>query len=81
MSGTYPYYLKDFAIKKVEVKSHDGVMVPLSIIYPKNLPFDGKAPCYITGYGGYGISLSPYFIDVLAILLEQGGCIAFAKIC
>ncbi len=80
MSGSYPDFAKDFAIKEVEVKSHDGVLVPLSILYPKNMKFDGNAPCYITGYGAYGSSSQPSFIDVMAILLEQGCSIAFAHV-
>ena len=37
-------------------------MVPLSIIYPKNMKMDGNTPAYITGYGGYGISYDARFI-------------------
>ena len=80
MSGNYPDFKNDFAIKEVEVKSHDGTLVPLSIIYPKNIKFDGNAPCYLSGYGAYGSSIQPNFIDVEAILLEQGCSIAFAHV-
>lgn len=80
MSGSYPDFSKDFAIKEVEVKSHDGVLVPLSILYPKNIKYDGNTPCYLTGYGAYGMSQQPGFIDVMATILEQGCCIAFAHV-
>ncbi len=80
MNGSYPDFAKDIAIKEVEVKSHDGVLVPLSILYPKNIKFDGNAPCYLTGYGAYGSSSQPSFIDIMAILLEQGCSIAFAHV-
>lgn len=80
MSGSFPDFSKDFAIKEVEVKSHDGILVPLSILYPKNINYDGNAPCYLTGYGAYGMSQQPGFIDVMAILLEQGCSIAFAHV-
>jgi len=80
MSGSYPDFSKDFAIKEVEVKSHDGVLVPLSILYPKNIKLDGSTPCYLTGYGAYGTSTQPGFIDIMAILLEQGCSIAFAHV-
>jgi len=78
MSGSYPDFMKDFAIKEIEVKSHDNVMVPLSILYPKNIKYDGNTPCYLTGYGAYGVSMQPGFIDYMAVLLEQGCSIAFA---
>ncbi|WP_407510852.1 prolyl oligopeptidase family serine peptidase [Elizabethkingia anophelis] len=76
----YPDYKKLYEIKEIEVKSHDGVMVPLSIIYPKNMKMDGNTPAYITGYGGYGISYDARFIKRLAALLEQGVVIAFAHV-
>lgn len=78
MSGNYPDFTNDFAVKEIEVKSHDGIMVPLSILHPKNIKFDGSTPCYLTGYGAYGISMQPGFIDYMAVLLEQGCSIAFA---
>lgn len=80
MTGSFPDFSKDFAIKEVEVKSHDGVLVPLSILYPKNIKLDGSSPCYLTGYGAYGMSSQPGFIDFMAILLEQGCSIAFAHV-
>lgn len=81
MSGDFPDYNKDFAVKEVEVESYDGVMVPLTILYPKNMIFNGSTPCYITGYGGYGRSVYPEFIDNMKkILLEQGCCIAIAHV-
>lgn len=80
MSGTFPDYSLNYAVREVEVKSYDGAMVPLSIIYPKNIALNGGSPCYLTGYGAYGISIQPGFIDVMATFLEQGGCIAIAHV-
>ena len=76
----YPDYKKLYEIKEIEVKSHDGTMVPLSIIYPKNMKMDGNTPAYISGYGGYGISYDARFIKRLAALLEQGVVIAIAHV-
>ncbi|WP_410494487.1 prolyl oligopeptidase family serine peptidase [Chryseobacterium sp. CH1] len=55
-------------------------MVPLSIIYPKNMKMDGSTPAYITGYGGYGISSTPRFSNRLSVLLEQGVVVAIAHV-
>jgi len=77
---SYPDYNKLYEVKEVEVKSHDGVMVPLSIIYPKNIKMDGSTPAYITGYGGYGISYEPRFSTRLSVLLEQGTIVAIAHV-
>jgi prolyl oligopeptidase len=80
-SDAYPDYSKQYAVKEIEVKSHDGIMIPLSIVYPKNIKMDGSTPCYITGYGAYGSSRTPYFIGPsLMALLEQNTVIAFPHI-
>lgn len=72
--------LKNLQNKEVKVKGHYGVLVPLSILYLKNIKLDGSTPCYLTGYGAYGMSSQPGFINVMAILLEQGCSIAFAHV-
>lgn len=76
----YPDYNNLYEVKEVEVKSHDGIMVPLSIIYSKNMKMDGNTPAYITGYGGYGISNTPRFSNRLSVLLEQGVVLAIAHV-
>ena len=57
----YPSKYKDLEVKEVEVKGHDGVMIPLSIIYKKGTKLDGSNICYLNAYGAYGISASPSF--------------------
>ncbi|ROI01850.1 S9 family peptidase [Chryseobacterium sp. G0240] len=78
--SSYPDYNALYEVKEVEVKSHDGTMVPLSIIYPKNMKMDGTTPAYITGYGGYGISSTPRFSGRLSVLLEQGVVLVIAHV-
>ncbi|WP_373709015.1 S9 family peptidase, partial [Kaistella sp.] len=53
----------EFVVKEIEIKSHDGTMVPLSIIYPKNIKMDGSNSLYLDGYGSYGVSMFPYFSE------------------
>lgn len=80
-NGAFPDFGKNYAVKEIEIPSHDGVMVPLSIIYPKNIKMDGSTPCFITGYGGYGVSQFPYFVGpTLMTLLEQNTVVAVAHI-
>lgn len=80
VTGNYPDYKKLYDVKEIEVKSHDGAMVPLSIIYPKNMKMDGSNPAYITGYGGYSSSHKPSFSNRLMVLLEQGAVVAIAHV-
>lgn len=65
---------------EVKVKSYDGTLVPLSIIYKKGLKRDGKNLTGITGYGAYGISSEPVFIAQFFPWLDAGGVIAFAHV-
>ncbi len=64
----------------VLVKSHDGILVPLTIMYPKNVARDGSAPLLLDAYGAYGLSESPEFWPSLAVWLERGGVFAVAHV-
>ena len=65
--------LDNLIAKEVMVKSHDGVMVPVSIIYNKNIKMNGQNPAVIYSYGAYGNSSSPFFSPItLAYTLYNG---------
>ncbi len=70
--------LDDLAIEEVEAPSYDGTMVPLSIIYNKNVKMDGTASCILDGYGAYGISETPFFSILELAILNKGVISAFA---
>lgn len=54
--------------------SKDGTRVPLNIIRRKGTKLDGTHPALLTGYGGYSISMRPFFQGSFARLwLDQGG--------
>ena len=59
--SVYPAIYKDLQVEEVEVKGHDGVMIPLSLIYKKGIKMDGSNVCLLDGYGAYGMSATPYF--------------------
>jgi prolyl oligopeptidase len=59
-----PYYTATFAklvVEEVNVKGHDGVMIPLSIIHKKDLVKNGSSVCLMDSYGAYGFSMTPFF--------------------
>lgn len=65
----------------VEVISHDGEKVPLSIVYDKNLfKKDGTNICYIDGYGAYGSSTNPYFNTFMMPMMKRGVVMAYAHV-
>jgi prolyl oligopeptidase len=73
---TYPGF-DSLVSEEVEVPGHDGAMIPLSIIYKKGMALDGQNSCIITGYGAYGISMSPRF-SILNSVAIRGVVLATA---
>jgi prolyl oligopeptidase len=70
----------DLVVKEVEVTGHDGVMVPLSIIYHKDTRLDGNAICLLSAYGSYGAVLSPGFSTESLIYCKRGLIYAVAHV-
>lgn len=65
---------------RVMVKSHDGVMVPLSIIHKKGIKLDGSHPTLISGYGAYGSTSPPHYFAQGLAWVERGGVFATAHV-
>ena len=51
----------DLVDEEVKVKSWDGTLVPLSIVYQKGMKKDGSRAAILTGYGAYGINDVPSY--------------------
>ena len=66
--------------REVEAPARDGTPIPLSIIHKKGLALDGDNPTILTGYGSYGISLTPFFRPEMLAWYERGGVWAIAHI-
>lgn len=60
--------------------SHDGVMVPISLVYKKGIKLDGSNPLVLYGYGSYGSSMDAYFSSARLSLLDRGFVWAIAHI-
>ena len=72
--------LPGYTATEVLIKSHDGVMVPLSIIHRSDLKLDGQNPTLLTGYGSYSISMNVLFNPLQFAWLERGGVYAVAHV-
>jgi len=70
----------DYESKEVFYKSKDGTRVPMFLTYKKGLKRDGKNPTLLYGYGGFNVTLNPYFNTTLIAWLEQGGVYAQANL-
>jgi prolyl oligopeptidase len=81
LSPTGPFDAPDGLIaEEVRVPSHDGTLVPLSIVRRKDLALDGSHPCLISGYGSYGSVDDPGFSPSSLAWLERGGVLAVAHV-
>lgn len=65
---------------RVEVVSHDGTRVPLSIVRHRDTPLDGARPTIVRGYGAYGASQQPAFWPFARPLLVRGGVFAVCHV-
>lgn len=75
-----PVSFADTQVASITCKSKDGTEVPLKVLSSSGFAHDGNAPTLLTGYGGYGISLTPRFRALNRLWLEQGGALGFANL-
>lgn len=75
----FPEY-DDLVVEELMVPSHDGVAVPLSLVYKKGTPRNGTAPVLMYGYGAYSISTSPSFSPARLLWTQSGGMVAFLHV-
>ncbi|MDD5656766.1 MAG: prolyl oligopeptidase family serine peptidase [Elusimicrobia bacterium] len=69
-----------YEVKQVFYPSKDGTSIPMFIVHKKGLKLDGANPTYLYGYGGFNISLNPYFSGANVAWLERGGIYAVANL-
>ena len=61
----------DYIVERVDCKSHDGRMVPLTITRHKKTKLDGSANLLLYGYGSYGSSMNPSFSSTRLSLINR----------
>ena len=71
-----PYVVKQYA-----ARSQDGTMVPYFAVMRKDLQHDGANPTLLYGYGGFEVSLTPFYSGVTgSAWLDAGGVYVLANI-
>jgi oligopeptidase B len=70
----------NYQSKRLWAKVRDSTVVPISLVYRKNLLRDGQSPLLLYGYGSYGASTDPYFNSARFSLLDRGFVYAIAHI-
>ena len=70
-----------YAAERLWFRAQDGVEVPVSLVYRKDLfRRDASAPLYVYGYGSYGHALPLGFSPTRLALLDRGLVMAYAHI-
>ena len=69
-----------FETKQVFYNSKDGTRVPMFLTYKKGLKLDGQNPTLLYAYGGFDISLTPFFSVPTIVWLEMGGVYALPNL-
>ena len=80
LDGSYPFNLDDAVVERGFAVSKDGTRVPVTVVRRKDAKLDGDNPTLLYGYGGYGITMTPYFSPLLRLWLDYGGAYAVAGV-
>ncbi len=75
-----PIDLSKVRVERKFATSKDGTKVPVNIMIPPGASLDGSTPALVTGYGGYGVNLTPRYKTSHALLLEQGLIVAVVNL-
>lgn len=68
-------------VEQHEATSKDGTKVPYFVVHRDGLVADGDNPTLLYGYGGFQVSLSPWYHEIAGkAWLERGGVYALANI-
>lgn len=65
-----------YVTEQVFYTSRDGTRVPMFLTHRRDLQRNSANPTFLTGYGGFDISLLPAFSPGSVVWLEMGGILA-----
>lgn len=67
-------------VRQVSYESKDGEPITMFIVHKKGLELDGTNPTILTGYGGFNISMTPWFSKTMFPWYEAGGVMAIPNL-
>ncbi|MGN6620446.1 MAG: prolyl oligopeptidase family serine peptidase [Sphingomonas sp.] len=68
-------------VEQFEATSTDGTKIPYFVVHKKGIPLNGTTPTLMTAYGGFEVSMTPYYSGTMGKLwLERGGSFVLANI-
>jgi oligopeptidase B len=69
-----------YVCRRLFARSHDGVMVPVTVLHAASTPLDGSAPLLLYGYGSYGFAIPAAFSPNVYSLVDRGFIYAIGHI-
>ncbi len=69
---------EDYVTSQSFYPSKDGTQIPIFITHKKSIKMDNANPTLLYAYGGFNISMQPFFSTSNIVLLENGGVYALA---
>jgi prolyl oligopeptidase len=80
LAGESKVRFDDAEVVREMAVSKDGTRVPVNILMKKGTKRDGNNPVLLTAYGGYSVSMRPYFSVANRVWLDHGGIFVLANI-
>ena len=71
---------RKYVVERIKAKSHDGRMIPISLVRLKDTKQDGKSKVLLYAYGAYKHSVSPSFSASRFCLVDRGITFAIAHV-
>jgi prolyl oligopeptidase len=67
-------------VRDAAFASKDGTRIPITLVSLDGTPSPRPSPVIMTGYGGYGVTMTPQFSVLVAIMMELGVTFALPQI-
>ncbi len=67
-------------VQQVSYPSKDGTPVSMFLVHRKDIELDGDNPTILYGYGGFNISITPFFSATMYPWYEKGGVYAIPNL-
>jgi prolyl oligopeptidase len=78
--ASMPFDPASLEVEQVGYPSKDGTRISMFLVHRKGLKRDGCNPTLLYGYGGFGISTTPFFDGGMLPWLEAGGLYALPNL-
>jgi prolyl oligopeptidase len=72
--------LSKYRTRDVVYESSDGTVIPMLLVARKDINLSRPNPAFLTSYGGFGVSATPKFVAMIAVLLDLGVIVAIPSI-